>query len=384
MVQVRTRAGDAAAGAAVVDGAIAAGLTAIRTEADVPGEFPPDVLAAAEAAAARRPGPQHTDRTAVGYLTLDPASATDLDQAFAIETAGTDIVLHYAIADVGFFVDPGGPLDAAAWERGEPCTCPTARFRCIPDLSPRPGPACCPMGRCPAVVFTACVDETGEARLDGVERAIIHSRAKLAYEDVDEGALPAGFAELSRRIVAAEDRRGAPRVEFPEQVLELTDEGWRLRFDTRLESEDHNAGMSLATNLAVADALHAARTGLFRVMPDASPWAIRRLHLTARAFGLDWPDGMSLRRFQRSLPSGDQRSGGIPPRRAPGQRRRRRTGPTPTATSPGTRRWPPRTATPPPHCAGSPIGTSSRRRWPWAPARRFPTTSRPLSPSCRR
>ena len=64
------------------------------------------------------PGAAHVDRTSVEYVTLDPASATDLDQAFAIEQAGDDIVLHYAIADVGFFVDPGSVLDRTAWERG--------------------------------------------------------------------------------------------------------------------------------------------------------------------------------------------------------------------------------------------------------------------------
>jgi exoribonuclease R len=159
------------------------------------------------------------------------------------------------------------------------------------------------------VVFTVRIDEAGEPRLDGVERAVIRSRAKLAYEDVDEETLPAGFAELSRRIVAAEERRGAPRVEFPEQVLERTEGGgWELRFDARLESEDHNAGMSLATNLAVADALYASRTGLFRVMPDVSERAVKRLRLTAQAFELEWPDDMSLAQFQRSLPPGEQRS----------------------------------------------------------------------------
>ena len=51
-------------------------------------------------------------------MTLDPASATDLDQAFAIERSGDDLVLRYAIADVGFFVDDAGVLDAEAWRRG--------------------------------------------------------------------------------------------------------------------------------------------------------------------------------------------------------------------------------------------------------------------------
>ena len=43
-------------------------------------------------------------------------------------------------------------------------------------------------------------------------------------------------------------------------------------------------------------------------MPDVPDWAVRRLRHTADAFGLHWPADMSLARFQRSLPAGDQRS----------------------------------------------------------------------------
>ena len=287
---------------------MADGLAVIRAEAGVPGEFPAEVVAAAENAASRAPGATHVDRTAVEYVTLDPASATDLDQAFAIEVAGDDIVLHYAIADVGFFVDPGGVLDAAAWERGGTVYLPDGKAPLYPRPLSEAAASLLPDGPRPAVVFTVRIDEAGASQLDGAERAVIHSRAKLAYEDVDDHTLPAGFAELARRIVAAEERRGAPRVEFPEQVLERVEGRWVLRFDERLESEDRNAGMSLATNLAVADALHAARTGLFRVMPDVSDWAIKRLRHTAQALDLDWPHGMSLTEFQRSLPPGEQRS----------------------------------------------------------------------------
>ena len=91
--------------------ALQTGLDAIRAEFKVPGPFPAEVLAAAEEAAARVPGRDHVDRTDMPFVTLDPATATDLDQAFAIEVAGRDLVLRYAIADVGFFVDPDGDLD---------------------------------------------------------------------------------------------------------------------------------------------------------------------------------------------------------------------------------------------------------------------------------
>jgi exoribonuclease R len=52
--------------------------------------------------------------------------------------------------------------------------------------------------------------------------------------------------------------------------------------------------MSLATNMAVADALFAAQTGLFRVMAPPDARAVSRLRHTARAFGLDWPEAMPL------------------------------------------------------------------------------------------
>ncbi|MGH9139173.1 MAG: RNB domain-containing ribonuclease, partial [Acidimicrobiales bacterium] len=288
-----------------------AGLDAIRAEFEVPGDFAPDVLAAAEQAATRTPGTEHADRTDVEYVTLDPATATDLDQAFAIEAAaGDEIILHYAIADVGFFVDPGDAIDTEAWNRGGTIYIPDAKAPLYPPVLSESAASLLPEGPRPAVVFTVRINPDGDSLLEGAERAVVRSRAKLAYEDVTSDDLPDGFAELARRIAVAEERRGAPRVDFPEQELVRTDDGdgWRLQFDARLESELHNAGMSLATNLAVADAMHAARTGLFRVMDDVSPEAVGRLRHAARAFGLEWPAAMSLAKFQRSLPRDDQRT----------------------------------------------------------------------------
>ena len=70
-----------------------------------------------------------------------------------------------------------------------------------------------PNGPRPAVVFTVRVDPAGTARLDGAERAIIESRAKLAYDTVTPADLPAGFADFAARIQGAEAARGAARVD---------------------------------------------------------------------------------------------------------------------------------------------------------------------------
>jgi len=286
--------------------ALSDGIAAIRTEFQVPDSFPPEVLAAAETAARRVPS-EHADRAALPFVTLDPASSTDLDQAFAIERSGADLLLHYAIADVAWFVDDGGPIDDEAWRRGTTQYLPDGKASLYPRVLSEQAASLLPDGPRPAVVFTVRVDPDGNARLDGAERAIVRSRAKLAYDSVRVDDLP-GFVALSDRVHAAERRRGAVRVDPPEQeVLPDGNGGFRLAFRPRLESENRNAALSLATNLAIADALLAHGTGLFRVMAEPDDRAVLRLRNTARAFGLEWPRKVDLQTFERGLDPTDPR-----------------------------------------------------------------------------
>jgi exoribonuclease R len=284
---------------------LAEGLAAIRAQFRLPTAFPPEVLAAAAAAAERAPS-AHADWTARDFVTLDPATSTDLDQAFAIERADTDLLLHYAIADVAWFVraneQGGDPLDLEAWQRGTTSYLPDGKVSLYPTILSEQAASLLPDGPRPAVVLTSRIAPDGAVKLEGATRAVIRSRAKLAYETVREEDLPAGFAELAARIEAAEDRRGAARVDPPEQEVTVDASGrFTLRFRPQLSSEQRNAALSLATNLAVADALLAAHTGLFRVMPEPDAGAEKRLRRTAQAFRLDWPSEMPLAAFEKTL-----------------------------------------------------------------------------------
>jgi exoribonuclease R len=273
----------------------------------VPSSFPADVLAAAETAARRVPG-AHVDRTERPFVTLDPASSTDLDQAFAIEPSGADLLLHYAIADVAWFVDDDDPIDREAWRRGESQYLPDGKAALYPPVLGEAAASLLPDGPRPAVVFTVRVATDGAVRLDGVERAVIRSRAKLAYDSVQPSDLPADFSELARRIQASETRRGATRVDPPEQEVSQGQDGrFRLAFRPRLVSEDDNAALSLAANMAIADALLAHHTGLFRVMAEPDDAAVARLRHTAKAFDLTWPDNASLAQFEKRLDPRDAR-----------------------------------------------------------------------------
>ncbi len=277
------------------------GISRIREELQIPGEFAPEVQAAAAEAIRRGPGADHVDRTDVPFLTLDPADATDLDQALHLERSGDDLLLHYAIADVGWFVRPGDAIDREAWRRGTTMYVPGGKAPLYPKVLSEGAASLLPDGPRPAVVFVVRLDATGEARLDGVERAIVRSRAKLAYDGVVPGDLPAEMPEFARRMTEADVRRGAARLDAPEQEVEHDEGGYRIVYRPRLASEDQNASLSLATNLAVARALFDAGTGLFRVMDEPDSRQVKRLRHTARAMGIAWPDDMSLVAFEATL-----------------------------------------------------------------------------------
>lgn len=285
--------------------ALIGGLAAIRQQFNVPDRFPPEVLAAAEAAAERAPT-EHVDRTDRPFVTLDPATSTDLDQAFAIERSGSDLLLHYAIADVAWFIDDGDVIDREAWQRGTTLYLPDGKAGLYPPVLGEGAASLLPAVPRPAVIFTTRIDADGNVRLEAAERAIIRSAAKLAYDEVRASDLPPDFEELARRIQAAENRRGAARVDPPEQeVAALGDGRYQLLFRPRLPAEDRNAALSLASNLAIAEALLAARTGLFRVMPEPDQQAVQRLRQTARALGLQWPAMEPLVQFEKTLDPAD-------------------------------------------------------------------------------
>lgn len=289
------------------DGVLADGLAAIRDQYHLPREFPTEVVDAANEAAARPRG-RHVDRTDMPFATLDPISATDLDQAFAIDIAGSDLLLHYAIADVGAFVSPGDPVDREAWTRGETVYLPDGKVSLYPPVLSEAAASLLPDGPRPAILFTVRIDPEGASSLDGAERAFIRSRAKLGYATVTDADLPPGFHTLARRIEAAEAARGGARVDPPQQqVVELDDGRFQLGFRPMSASERANAAMSLACNLAIAELLFANHAGLFRVMREPGQRAVSRLRHTAAALGLDWRSNQPLSERERTLDPNDPR-----------------------------------------------------------------------------
>ena len=276
------------------------GLARLRERYAVPEAFPSEVVAEAEQAATRAPD-AHEDWTDRSFVTLDPASSTDLDQAFAIEMAGADLLLHYALADVGWFVAAGSALEAEAWRRGVTLYLPDGKARLYPPALSEGAASLLPDGPRPAVVVTVRCAQDGAVKLEGAVRALVRSRAKLAYETVEMAQVP-HLEDFAARMARAEEARGAARVDPPEQEIERDLDGrYHLTLRPWLPSEKVNSALSLAANMAIAEALHAAGTGLFRVMPPPDARALARLRRSARGLGLEWPDTTPLGQFERGI-----------------------------------------------------------------------------------
>ena len=187
------------------DGSLSRGLDELRRRFDVPEEFPAAVIAEADQVVSSRTWDERAarvDRTDVDFVTFDPVGSTDLDQAFAIESSGPDLILRYAIADVGAFVRPGGAIDAEAWRRGVTLYLPDGRAGLHPPQLAEGAASLLSGVERPAVVFVVRVGDDGAVHLDGAERAVVRSRAQLAYATVDAGRV----ADRLRRVRLAASR----------------------------------------------------------------------------------------------------------------------------------------------------------------------------------
>lgn len=164
------------------DPALLERLAALRTELELPPAFPAPVLAEAEAAAREvhaglTGSPDHADRTALPFVTVDPAGSTDLDQALLLTPADDDgILVRYAIADVPAFVAPGGAVDAEARRRGQTVYLPDGRVPLHPEVLSEDAASLLPDRERPAFVWTFLLDAAGAVVETGLERARIRSR----------------------------------------------------------------------------------------------------------------------------------------------------------------------------------------------------------------
>lgn len=296
----------------------------IRDALEIPRDFSPEVLAEAEASAQRDPlAAKFQNLQNIPFVTIDPPTSRDLDQAYFAARRGKGYEVKYAIAHVGFFVERGSALEKSAWERGTTMYSPDLKTPLYPLSLSENAASLLPDVTRPAIVFDLHLDAHGEIESLAIEPAIICSRAKLAYPDVGEhlnaertapnsGKLSGKewsealslLEEIGRKRQALEIERGAISLRIPAQQVERWSTalyGYRLAFEQASEVEDWNAQISLMTGMAAASLMIEHEVGLLRALDPPRNDRLLMLQLTAKAIGVVWPDEWSYADFVRSL-----------------------------------------------------------------------------------
>ncbi len=330
-------------------------LDELRARYEVPTAFPPEALAEAEAAATSwaQDGPARLladgarDARDLELVTIDPPGSMDLDQAVLLErlpawseAAGASVGdapgsaatyrIHYAIASLATFVTPGGALDAELSRRGETIYAPDAATPLHPEVLSHGAASLLEDVDRPACLWTIDLDARGEVVSARVERALVRSRARLTYGQVQaaidgEGTLPSStptdlpglLAEIGRLRLEREVARGGISMTTPEQVVEVTEaagsaedsesaeapgpSGYRLAYRVPVPAEQYNAQISLLTGMCAARIMVECGVGILRTLPPARPEDYARLRRVAAALGIDWPAAQPYSELVRGL-----------------------------------------------------------------------------------
>jgi exoribonuclease R len=267
----------------------------------LPDGFPATAQRDAEQAATAPPRPP-ADRTGIPFVTIDPATSRDLDQAVCLlRRPGGGYRVHYAIADVASWVRPDSALDQETWLRGQTVYLPDGKVPLHPPVLSEDAASLLPDQDRPAVLWTIDLDADGGPVRTDLERALVRSRAKLDYvsvqSDVDAGRAAEPVAllpEIGKLLVARGLARGAVSLPAAEQEVEPDGDGWRLVLRPQLAVEEYNAQISLLTGMAAARIMLDGGIGLLRTMPAPKPEAVAKLRATAPALGVDWPAGATV------------------------------------------------------------------------------------------
>ena len=272
----------------------------MRVELEVPGDFDSAVLAEAERAAAAPDlaASVYQDATDIPFVTIDPPGSRDLDQAVHLERDGNRFLVHYAIADVAAFVQPGSALDDAARARGETLYFPDTRIPLHPQVLSEGAASLLPGEVRPAVLWRIALTPSGDVSEVHVGRARVRSRQQLDYPGV-QSQLDSGRAdpwlvllhEVGELRLALARQRHAINLDLPEQQVVRDGSTWRLEIRAPLAVEQYNAEISVLTGMCAAQLMLSGNIGVLRTVPTPHGIVVDKLHRVAQALAIDWPHG---------------------------------------------------------------------------------------------
>jgi exoribonuclease R len=287
-------------------GVLSAGLAAVRQELGLPTQYPPDAVAEARQAPAADPARE--DATDLALVTIDPPGSRDLDQAVLVERENDGYVVHYAIADPGIWIRPGGQLDEESRRRGQTLYAPDTRVPLYPDQLGEGGASLLPDADRPAVLWRIGLDAAGHPRDVAVRRATVRSRAMLSYSAV-QVAIDLGTADEAMMLLrdvgrlrqAIEAERGGVSLRLATQEVVRVGATYRLGYTAPLPIEGWNAQISLLTGMCAARIMLDGPVGLLRTLPTPDASTVDVLRRTAGVLEVPWESGQAYPEFIRGL-----------------------------------------------------------------------------------
>jgi ribonuclease R len=234
----------------------------------IPHIFPDEALAEANRAVDLPLSPEHReDLRHLPIVAIDPADARDHDDAIWAEPDGDGgCRAVVAIADVSYYVRPGGALDKEARKRGNSVYFPD---RVVPMLPEVLSADVCSLVEGEDRAAMAChlaISPEGQVTKWRFTRALVRIAHNHAYEDaqaaVDSGTPPEHLANLWgawRLLFKARQARDPLDLELPERQVQLDDDGRiaEIRLRERLDAHRVVEDFMIAANVAAAKALEA-------------------------------------------------------------------------------------------------------------------------------
>jgi len=280
----------------------------LAEEFDVPTDFTPELHAEA-AAATDRFAEKRRDARGIPLVTIDPVGSKDLDQAVYLErTAGGYRVL-YAIADVAAFIEPGSPLESESLRRGQTIYLPDEPARLHPPELSEGDASLLPDVDRPAVLWTFDLDDAGEVTSFHLERALVHSVARLDYDGVHADYLAGTMhpsiellPEVGQLREVSALRRHAINLRIPAQRVATTDDGqYELITEPRHEVMDWNSEISLLTGMCAGQLMVEKGQGLLRTLRPATEESEAEFRTEALALGFDLPADREIGEFLQTV-----------------------------------------------------------------------------------
>lgn len=307
-------------------------VTSALRERELPEAFPPEAEAEAKAfggAVAREALAGRRTLFHLPVCTIDGADAKDFDDAVSLEPAGAGrwrLGVH--IADVSYYVRPGGALDQEAYRRATSVYLPDRVVPMLPHaLSSN---LCSLMPDVERLTLSTFITLDEQGRVYGTEEAetAIRSARRFTYEEVDEvlkgkavpnvpEALHAAvmtMGRLQQALSAARIARGALDFDMPEYRVVTDARGVPVDLERRDRLQSHRLieeFMILANEAVARRLIGANRPALHRVHPVPDPQKLAMLSRDLAKLGVKVQPPKDARGLQAILrlagrhPSGD-------------------------------------------------------------------------------